>query len=279
MESLDCLQFNFGKTLWFDFLGGKMKLSVAMITCNEEKILEKTLKSVASLADEIVIVDSGSTDRTEEIALKYGAKFVHQDWLGYGPQRNKAIDLCKSEWILNIDADEVVSPELLEKISQVVKKEGKEKVYKVLFTAICFGKKIYHGGWSGAKKVRLFYKGAGKFNDNIVHENFETGEAIGVLNAEIYHYTYENIEDYFYKFNRYTTEAAAELFRKGKKSKKWKIFLEPFYKFLYNYIFRLGFLDGLEGFVLASTTALYSMVKYYKLYELTKSKKGSNSVK
>src|SRR3712207_2358061 len=121
-----------------------MTLSVAMITYNEEKILDKTLQSIYHLADEIIIVDSGSTDGTQNIAEKYGAKFVHQDWLGYGPQRNVAIQLCQSEWILNIDADEEISPALYDKIQKIIQKPVKEKVYKVSFTSVCFGKKIYH---------------------------------------------------------------------------------------------------------------------------------------
>lgn len=245
-----------------------MKLSVAMITYNEEKILPKTLDSIVKLADEIIIVDSGSTDKTEEIARTYGAKFVHQNWLGYGAQRNKAIHLCRGEWILNIDADEEISKKLAKKIEEVINQKTKWTVYKVSFTSVCFKKKIYHGGWSGVKKVRLFQKGVGQFNDNTVHEEFQTKEAIGSLHEEIYHHSYVSLQDYFTKFNRYTTEGARDAFQKGKKAKIWKIVLEPFYKFLRMYVFRLGFLDGLEGFVLASTSALYSMVKYYKLYEL-----------
>ena len=252
-----------------------MSLSVAMITYNEEKILEKTLRSVAGLADEIVIVDSGSTDGTREIAEKYGAKFVHQDWLGYGPQRNKAIQLCQSEWILNIDADEEISPKLCDKIQKILQEPLEYRVYKVSFTSVCFGKKIYHGGWSGAKKVRLFYRGSGAFNHNTVHEEFETSEEIGSLQDEIFHHSYVNLEDYFTKFNRYTTEGAKDAFQKRKKIGTLKIILEPFYKFIRMYFFRLGFLDGLEGFVLANTSAMYSMVKYYKLYELYQREKES----
>lgn len=253
-----------------------MKLSVAMITCNEEKILEKTLKSIVHLASEIVIVDSGSTDRTEEIAKKYGAKFVHQDWLGYGPQRNVAIGLCQSDWILNIDADEEISPKLYERIKNIIERPVTKKVYKVSFTTVCFGKKIYHGGWSGAKKVRLFYRNSGKFNNNTVHEEFETKEEIESIKEEIYHHSYVNLEDYFHKFNRYTTEGAKDAFQKRKKVSVLKIVLEPFYKFIRMYLLRLGFLDGLEGFVLANTSAMYSMVKYYKLYELYQKEKESH---
>lgn len=253
-----------------------MTLSVAMITYNEEKILDKTLQSIYHLADEIIIVDSGSTDGTQDIAEKYGAKFVHQDWLGYGPQRNVAIQLCQSEWILNIDADEEISPALYDKIQKIIQKPVKEKVYKVSFTSVCFGKKIYHGGWSGAKKVRLFYRGSGEFNHNMVHEEFETQETVGVLQEEIYHHSYIDLEDYFTKFNRYTSEGAKDAFRKQKKVTSLKIILEPFYKFLRMYFLRLGFLDGLEGFILANTSAMYSMVKYYKLYELSQKEKENH---
>ena len=253
-----------------------MSLSVAIITYNEEKILGKTLQSVANLADEIVIVDSGSTDRTKKIAEKYGAKFIHQDWLGYGPQRNTAIQFCQSEWILNIDADEEISPELYDRIQKILQEPVEHKVYKVSFTSVCFGKKIYHGGWSGAKKIRLFYKGSGIFNHNTVHEEFETSEEIQSLQEEIYHHSYVNLEDYFMKFNRYTTEGAKDAFQKRKKVSALKIVLEPFYKFIRMYFFRLGFLDGLEGFVLATTSAMYSMVKYYKLHELYQKEKESH---
>lgn len=270
MESLDWIKFNIRENICSCIIGGSMKLSVAMITYNEEKILAKTLSSISLIADEIIIVDSGSTDRTEEIASCYGAKFIHQDWLGYGPQRNKAIELCKGEWILNIDADEEVSPKLLSQIEKIISQEDVKEVYKISFTTVCFGKKIYYGGWSNTKKIRLFKKKVGKFNQNKVHEEFETKEAAGILTGEIFHHTYLDLEDYFVKFNRYTTEGAKEAFIKKKKAKIWKIILEPIYKFTRMYIFRLGFLDGLEGFVLANTSAMYSMVKYYKLYELYK---------
>ena len=157
-----------------------MTLTVAMITLNEEKNLERTLKSVQDFVDEIVIVDSGSTDKTEEIAKKFGAKFVYQQWLGYGPQRNRAIELSTSDWILNIDADEEISPELANKI-KAIKENSRYKVYKINFMSVCFNKKIKHGGWSNTYRIRLFRKNAGKYNENSVHEEFITNQEIAKL--------------------------------------------------------------------------------------------------
>ena len=248
-----------------------MTLSVAIITLNEEKNLERTLKSVQNFADEIVIVDSGSTDRTEEIAKKFGAEFVYQKWLGYGPQRNMAIDLSSSDWVLNIDADEEISEELARKI-KAIKENSRAKVYKINFMSVCFGKKIKHGGWSNSYRIRLFKKDAGRFNENAVHEEFITKEEVSKLNEYIYHHSYSDLADYLRKFNKYTTLGAVEYHYKNKKAGIISIVLSPLYKFIRMYIFRLGFLDGIEGFVLAILSALYTMVKYYKLREIYKNK-------
>ena len=246
-----------------------MTLTVSIITLNEEKNLERTLKSVQDFADEIVIVDSGSTDKTEEIAKKFGAKFVYQEWLGYGVQRNKAIDLATSDWVLNIDADEEISPELAKRI-KAIKENSRYKVYKINFMSVCFNKKIKHGGWSNSYRIRLFRKDSGRFNENSVHEEFKTTQEIAKLHKYIYHHTYSDLADYFDRFNKYTTLGAIEYYKKGKKASIISIVLSPIYKFLRMYIVRLGFLDGLEGLLLATTSSLYTMVKYYKLREIYK---------
>lgn len=257
-----------------------MTLTVAIITLNEEKNLERTLKSVENFADEIVIVDSGSTDKTEEIAKKFGAKFIHQEWLGYGLQKNKAIELSTSDWILNIDADEEISPELSNKI-KAIKENSRYKVYKINFMSVCFNKKIKYGGWSNSYRIRLFRKDSGCYNENSVHEEFITNSEVAKLNEYIYHHSYSNLADYFEKFNRYTTLGAIEYYKKQKKSSLTSILLSPIYKFLKMYIIRLGFLDGVEGFLLATTSSVYTMVKYYKLREIYKNgsyiqKEGNN---
>ena len=170
-----------------------MTLTVAMITLNEEKNLERTLKSVQDFADEIVIVDSGSTDKT-----------------------------------------------------------------------------IKHGGWSNTYRIRLFRKNSGSYNENSVHEEFATSQEIAKIHSYIYHHSYSDLADYFKKFNKYTTLGAIEYYKKSKKAHLISIVLSPIYKFLRMYIIRLGFLDGLEGFLLATTSSLYTMVKYYKLREIYK---------
>lgn len=245
-----------------------MGLSVAIITYNEEKNIERTLKAVQDISDEIVIVDSGSRDRTVEICRKYGANVIEQPWLGYGKQRNLAIEKSTQEWVLNIDADEEITPELRRKIKEIIDAKEQKDVYKIKFTTVCFGKKLRHGGWSGSSHIRLFKKNSGKFNDNLVHEAFESIGTIGTLEEEILHHSYNTLEDYFSKFNRYTTEGALDYYKKGKKTGLFQIVLNPLYKFLRMYIFRLGFLDGVEGFLIATTSAIYSMVKYFKLREI-----------
>lgn len=251
-----------------------MKLSVAIITMNEERILETTLKSIKNIADEIIIVDSGSTDKTEEIAKKYGANFIYKEWSGYGPQRNFAIESCQGEWVLNIDADEEISPELEKEIIKVINDPAETReVFFIKTLSVCFGKKINHGGWGAVLKLRLFKQGTGLFNSNNVHEEFVTEKKTYILNNKIFHHSYLTLSDYFNRFNRYTTEGALDYYKRGKKINGFKICFTPFYKFLRMYIFRLGFLDGIEGFLLACTSSMYTMVKYYKLSELYRNNK------
>ncbi len=249
-----------------------MGLSVGIITKNEEKRLSRTLEGIRELADEIIIVDSGSRDKTEEIALSYGAKFYKEDWKGYGLQKNSVIEKCNEEYILLIDADEVVSNKLGEKIKRIIS-EKKGKVFEINFTSVCFGKVIKYGGWSGSYRIRLFKKDSGKYNDNRVHEEFITNEKIIKIKEEIFHHSYEDLFDYLSKFNRYTSEGAEEYFKRGKKADLFGIVINPFFKFIRMYFLRLGFLDGLEGLLIAVLSANYTMVKYYKLLELNRSRR------
>lgn len=249
-----------------------MNISVVLITYNEEKNLVRTLTSVKSFADEIIIVDSGSTDNTKKIAESFGAKFFFEDWSGYGKQRNSAIKKAKGKWILNIDADEEISSELGKRLVKIALEESEKEVFEINRISVCFGKKIKYGGWGTSYAVRFFRNGSGYFDNNTVHEKFETKNKIYKLKENIFHHSYLTLEDYFKKFNRYTTEGAIEYYKNRKKVGWVDIVLNPMYKFLRMYFFRLGFLDGKEGFLLASTSSLYTMVKYYKLYEIYKNK-------
>lgn len=247
-----------------------MKLSVGIITFNEEKILETTLNSVKKIADEIVILDSDSSDRTVEIAEKFGAKVYSEEWKGFGPQKNSVIEKCQSEWILLIDADEELSESLVERIKEIINGKNKFEVYKINRSSICFGKRIKFGGWSNQYATRLWKKGSVKINDNLVHEEFLTEKEVGMIKEHINHHSYLSLSDYLTRFNRYTTLGAEEYYKKNKKTGIFGIAINPIFKFIRMYIFRLGFLDGLEGLLLAVLSSNYTMVKYYKLLELNR---------
>ena len=218
-----------------------MKLSVGIITYNEEQIIARTIDSVKNIADEIVIIDSNSTDKTVEIAKLKGAKVITQSWLGYGKQKNFMIDNCSGEWILSIDADEIISEELAVEISEEIKKENNTvEVYELREKVVCFGKLIKHGGFSGRYKLKEYY----------------------------YHYSFDSLEQYIEKTNKYSTLSAIDNKNKGKKFNLIRFFLDPGFKFIQKYIFKLGILDGVEGFLLASIDMQYSLLKQYKLKKL-----------
>ena len=244
-----------------------MKLSVGLITFNEEKNIARTLDAVKEIADEIIIVDSGSTDKTIEIAEKYGVNIYHEVWKGYGAQKNSVINKCKGSWILLIDADEEISYQLSREILNIIKNENGKKVFLIKRVSICFGKKIRYGGWANDYVHRLFLNGAGKFDDRLVHENFITAEKTYKIKKEINHYTYENLENYFNKFNRYTSESAIQYKKQSKKKPFILYYLNSWFKFFKMYILRAGFLDGYEGYLLARLASFYVFIKYAKLKE------------
>lgn len=245
-----------------------MKLSIGMITLNEEENLGRTLEAIKDIADEIVIVDSFSKDKTKEIALSFGAKFIQEEWFGYGEQKNMVMDNCSSEWILLIDADEVVIPELKKKIKEIISGKSEFDVYEVNRCSIVFGKEIEHGGWSNDYVIRLFKKESGRWNNVPIHESYITEKEIGRIKEKLEHYTYPTIESYFEKFNRYTTEGALRRFEKNKRSSILKIIIRPFFRFVKMYILKKGFLDGFEGFILAVFSMMYIFTIYLKLYFL-----------
>jgi glycosyltransferase involved in cell wall biosynthesis len=218
-----------------------------------------------------VIVDSGSTDKTVEIAKSLGAKVFVESWKGFGEQKNSVIDKCRGRWILLIDADEEITPELKERIRNITENQSPQhEVYKIQFRSVCFGKEIKYGGWSGFYRIRLFRNGAGRYDDKQVHENFLTSSAIGTIKERIIHYTYGNLEEYFNKFNSYTSKLAAQYYEKGKKKSFAAVYFGVKFYFFKSYILNLGFLDGYEGYLLSKAGAMYVLAKYFKLRELNK---------
>ncbi|MDR1865363.1 MAG: glycosyltransferase family 2 protein [Bacteroidales bacterium] len=255
-----------------------MNLSVGLITHNEAYDLPRTLEAVKDIAGEIVIVDSGSTDRTVEIARSYRAKIYQEAWKGYGQQKNSVIDKCSGQWILLIDADEEVSAPLKERIGKIVEQKGGPAVYRVNFTSYCFGKQIRHGGWSDFYRVRLFRKGAGRYDHKQVHEQFITSCKTATLREYIRHYTYRDVDEYFHKFDRYSSKMAMQYFEAGKRKSTAGAMASSVFCFVKSYIFRLGFLDGFEGYFLSLLTACYTFVKYARLRELNESGKNETRI-
>ena len=244
-----------------------MKLSVGIITFNEENRIGKTLDSVRGIADEIIVVDSGSNDRTVEIALAKGAKVFVEKWKGYGPQKNSVLKKCKGEWILLIDADEVISPQLKAKIKSIINNENPSgDVYKIKLRNIAFKKEIKFGGWDDYV-IRLWKNGKVKINSREVHEQYQTDSQIKKIKEMIIHYTYDSIEEFLEKLNRYTSQSAKEYIKKGKNPSFIKIYSKMLFRFIKMYILQLGFLDGYEGYLLAKYSSIYTMTKYTKLRE------------
>lgn len=258
-------------------------LSVIIITKNEESHIADCLASVA-FADEIIVLDSGSTDRTCEIAAALGARVHHStDWPGFGPQKNRALDLATGDWVLSIDADERVTPELAHAIQTVVSRSGQDAetslpdAYKIARLSCFCGRWIRHSGWWPDHVVRLFRKGTGRFTDVAVHEKVVTQTDPVILEGHFLHYPYADYEALITKVNRYSTDAAMMMHRRGKTTSLPGIVGHSFWTFVRIYLIRRGFLDGKEGFILAVTAAAGSFFRYAKLWFLNKRAKTTAS--
>jgi len=247
------------------------KLSVVIITFNEEKNIRQCIESVLSIADEIIVLDSNSTDSTKSICNEYNIRFENQEWLGYSEQKNKANNLSANNFIFSIDADEVVSPELEKSILDIKAKikPGQGLIVKRL-TNYC-GKWIKHSGWYPDSKLRLWFKDEGKWEGDL-HENvvFENNIEKITLKGDLFHYSYHSINQHIAQFNKFTEIGAAEAFKKGKKSNWFIASYKSLWKFKRDYFFKLGFLDGYYGFIICSISAFATFTKYIKLKELYK---------
>lgn len=251
-----------------------MKFSVVIITCNEEANLGRTLASVAPLVahgnGEIIVVDSGSTDRTCEIAREFGAKVFVEPWKGFAAQKNSAIAKAGAEWVLSLDADEEVSPELAREILNIRAEE--EQGFYLSRRNMFLGRWIRHGGFYPDRKLRLFRRGAGMVEERLVHENLKVHGATGALKGDLLHHAYPMLAGYIEHMNRYSSLGAQLAARNGQTSRGWSAFccniwLRPAFTFLYNYFLRLGFLDGREGLLLHLYHATYVSWKYAKAWE------------
>jgi glycosyltransferase involved in cell wall biosynthesis len=243
-------------------------LSVIIITKNEQENIRDCLESVR-WADEIVVVDSGSTDDTVQYARAFTKKIFQKEWDGFGETKNFAISKTKGDWVFSIDADERVTPELAVEIRDTLKSQsGSYSGFSMPRKAFFLGRWIRHSGWYPGRVVRLFEKQSGSFTNSKVHESLAVNGRIGTLNADLLHYTDPNLWHYFHKFNRYTTLAAEGLQVQGKSFSFGQLLYKPFWTFFRMYILKLGFLDGIPGFVLSVLSSCYVFTKYAKLWEL-----------
>jgi glycosyltransferase involved in cell wall biosynthesis len=251
-----------------------MTLSVAIVTLNEEANLSRTLASV-KWADEIVVVDSGSTDRTCEIALEYGTRIVVEPWRGYVAQKQYAIDLCTKDWILLLDADEEVSPGLAQEIRTAISDPNAATGYKLPRKNLFLGRWIRHGGFYPDPKLRLFRRGAGFVTGHDPHDRCELKpdvlQWIRQFHNPLVHYTYPDLALYINHMNRYSSLGAELAVAKGHRDfSTANIVWRPLSTFVYNYFFRAGFLDGREGLLLHLYHSVYVSWKYAKAWELSR---------
>lgn len=244
-------------------------ISVAIITYNEEKNIERCLKSVMGIADEIIIVDSFSTDNTVTIAKTFEAKVYDMKFLGYAEQKNLANSLCTHELILSLDADEVLSPELFQSIKNV-KEQLDADAYEIKRLTNYAGKWVKHCGWYPDKKIRLFKKSKAQWAGPRLHEILVlTKEAkIKTLNGDLLHYSFHSEEDHLKQIDKFTNISSEELFSKGKKTSTYHLYLKPILRFFTDYIIKLGILDGATGYTVCKNSAYAAYLKYYKLKKL-----------
>ena len=248
----------------------RQRLSVAIITLNEEANLARTLQSI-TFADEIVVLDAGSTDRTTAIAAEYGAHFFVEQWKGFGAQKNAALEKCSHGWILSLDADEVVSPELADSIRKLLEGTPRHAAYFVSRRNLFLGRWMKHGGYYPDRKLRLIRRGSARFEERAVHETLQFTGSTGVLAGDLIHHAYPTLAGYIEHMNRYSTLAAEQ---SGKKKSILSlvqfvtgVLLNPFATFIYNYIIRLGLLDGREGLLQHLYHSVYVSWKYAKIGE------------
>ncbi|HEY6011878.1 MAG TPA: glycosyltransferase family 2 protein [Nitrospirota bacterium] len=245
------------------------KLSVAIITLNEESNIRRTLESV-KWADEIVVVDSGSTDRTVAICREYTDKVFHQEWLGFAGQKNSAIDRTTGDWVLSLDADEPIESKLAPEIRDIMASPTAFEGYFIPRRTFFLGKQIRHGGWYPDYNLRLFRKGKGRFEERAVHEAIKVQGAVGRTVHAIEHYAYPDLASYAASINKYSSLAVDVMASKeigAFKVSCVNIVLRPLLTFIYKYIFRLGFLDGKHGLVLNLFHSYYVFAKYAKAWE------------
>jgi glycosyltransferase involved in cell wall biosynthesis len=244
-------------------------LSAIVITRNEAHNLHDCLQSMQGLVDEIIVVDNQSTDATVAIAQQHGA-IVSQpaDWPGFGPQKNRALDLATCDWVFSMDADERVTPELAAEIHQVLQAGDAKSAYKLPRLSSYCGKFIHHSGWQPDYVLRLFKRGTAKFSDDLVHERVVTQLPVHALQHHLLHYSYLSFSQVLHKVDAYSSASAKQAYARGKRSSVAGALGHGSWAFFRTYVIRRGFLDGAHGLALAISNAETSYYKYLKLWHM-----------
>lgn len=243
-------------------------LSIIIISKNAAKHIQRCLESV-KWADEIIVLDSGSTDNTVDICKQYTDQVFTTDWPGFGPQKNRALAKATGEWVLSLDADEALSPELQQEIQKVIKQSKTMDAYTLQRTSKYCGKTIRFGDWRNDRVLRLFKHSQAKFSDAAVHESLQVKGRIGKLTQPLLHDAFDNLEQVLNKVNHYSTLGAQQKQQQGQRGGLLKAITHAGWTFFRGYVLRLGFLDGKAGFMLAISNAEGCYYRYLKLCEAT----------
>ena len=252
--------------------GSRLPVSAVLITRNAADQLDECLASLA-FADEILVVDSGSDDGSLEIAARHGARVIDKDWMGFGRQKQYAVEQAKNDWVLCLDADERVSPELARSIALALV-APQAPVYRMARRNRFLGRWLSHGEGYPDWNLRLFDRKEARWSDDPVHEKVLYAVTPGTLDGDLLHESATDLADYLAKQNRYTSLAAGQLHANGRKAGLAVLVLSPVVRFVKFYVLRLGFLDGLPGLVHISIGCMSSFLKYAKLIELRRAKKN-----
>ncbi len=244
----------------------KAKVTVIVPCYNEEDVIAECLESL-SFADEILVVDSFSTDRTVEIARRHTDRILQHEFWSHGAQNNWAIPQAKHDWVMIVDADERVTPELAEEIRALLRDPDRDGYY-VRRRNFFLGREIRHGTWGGDRVLRLFHRGSGRYQELHVHSRVELRGRAGQCRGALLHHTFRSLEDYGRKIHRFSRGGARNEYERGRRSGAWRMLGHGAGRFFKSYVLKGGFLDGTEGFLVAYMEADHALLKYAKLWEM-----------
>lgn len=246
----------------------KLPISLVVVTLNEEANIERCLLSVP-FASDIVVVDSFSTDRTVEIAQKLGANVIQEKWRGFGPQKAFAVSKAKNDWVISLDADEALSPELQQEILAKFQSLNPEVGYEIPRRSYHLGRWINYGGWYPDKQLRLFNRQYSQWSEDALHEKVQV-KSKGRLSSDMLHWVFKDLSQQVVTNDRYSTLGAQNLAKSGKRFSLLKLIIKPWVKFVECYFIKRGFLDGLPGFIIAVGAAYSIFLRHAKLWEMEK---------